>query len=300
MAGVSQHGSAENASEAWTTRRLIRWIDGHLGGKGIDSPRVCAEMLVGSVIGAERMRLYMEADRPASQEELDRLRALVVRAARHEPVQYLVGEAWFWSKRFAVGPATLIPRPETELLVELSCRHLQDNPAENQHILDLCTGSGCVGIATLASNPSVNGVLTDLSPDAIAIAWQNAELHGVFERSQLIVGDLDSDVASDLRFDVITANPPYIDPDDIETLAIEVRDWEPELALYATDAGYALYPRIAALALTRLRPRGLLAVECGHTQAGTIADMFAAAGLTNIKIYPDLAGIPRVVTANQL
>ena len=96
--------------ETWTTRRLVRWIDGHLSSKGVDSPRVCAEMLIGHVLGCERMRLYMEADRPASPDELDRLRALVVRAARHEPVQYLVGEAWFWSKRFAVGPSTLIPR----------------------------------------------------------------------------------------------------------------------------------------------------------------------------------------------
>jgi release factor glutamine methyltransferase len=202
--------------------------------------------------------------------------------------------------RFLVTPDVLIPRPETELLVELALEHLQLCPAESPSILDLCTGSGCVGIAILANHSSTTATLTDLSPDAIAIAWQNAELHGVFERSQLIVGDLDSDIDPADTFDVITANPPYIDPDDIETLDIEVRDWEPELALYAPDAGYALYPRIAALALTRLRPGGLLAVECGHTQAGTIADMFTAAGLTNIKIHDDLAGIPRVVTANQL
>ena len=242
---------------------------------------------------------FLLRDGSLSAAEESRLAARVARRATREPLAYILGERWFYGMRFLVTPDVLIPRPETELLVELSCKHLQDNPAENQHILDLCTGSGCVGIAILANHPATSGVLTDLSPDAIAIAWQNAELNYVFERSQLIVGDLDSDVAANLRFDVITANPPYIDPDEIETLAIEVRDWEPELALYAPDAGYALYPRIAALALTRLRPGGLLAVECGHTQAGTIADMFAAAGLTNIKIHPDLAGIPRVVTANQ-
>ena len=256
-------------------------------------------LLVHETLGLNSTQLFLR-DGSLSAAEESRIAARVLRRATREPLAYILGERWFYGMRFLVTPDVLIPRPETELLVELSCKHLQEYSAENQHILDLCTGSGCVGIATLASNPSVNGALTDLSPDAIAVAWQNAELHGVFERSQLIVGDLDSEVALDLRFDVITANPPYIDPDDIETLAIEVRDWEPELALYATDAGYALYPRIAALALTRLRPGGLLAVECGHTQAGTIADMFAAAGLTNIKIHPDLAGIPRVVTANQL
>ena len=256
-------------------------------------------LLVNETLGLNSTQLFLR-DGSLTAAEDSRIAARVARRATREPLAYILGERWFYGMRFLVTPNVLIPRPETELLVELSCKHLQENPAENQHILDLCTGSGCVGIATLASNPSVNGALTDLSPDAIAVAWQNAELHGVFERSQLIVGDLDSEVALDLRFDVITANPPYIDPDDIETLAIEVRDWEPELALYASDSGYALYPRIAALALNRLRPRGLLAVECGHTQAGTIAEMFAAAGLTNIKIHPDLAGIPRVVTANQL
>ena len=256
-------------------------------------------LLVHETLGLNSTQLLLR-DGSLSAAEESRVAARVFRRATREPLAYILGERWFYGMRFLVTPDVLIPRPETELLVDLSCKYLQENPAENQHILDLCTGSGCVGIATLASNPGVTGALTDLSPDAIAIAWQNAELHGVFERSQLIVGDLDSDVAADLRFDVITANPPYIDPDDIETLAIEVRDWEPELALYAPDAGYALYPRIAALALTRLRPRGLLAVECGHTQAGTIADMFAAAGLTNIKVHDDLAGIPRVVTANQL
>jgi release factor glutamine methyltransferase len=229
-----------------------------------------------------------------------RINARIARRATREPLAYILGERWFYGMRFLVTPDVLIPRPETELLVELALEHLQLCPAGSPSILDLCTGSGCVGIAILANDPATAAVLTDLSPDAIAIAWQNAELHGVFERCQLIVGDLDSDIATEETFDVITANPPYIDPDDIETLDIEVRDWEPELALYAPDAGYALYPRIAALALTRLRPRGLLAVECGHTQAGTIADMFAAAGLTNIKIHADLAGIPRVVTANQL
>ena len=255
-------------------------------------------LLVHETLGLNSTQLFLRDGSLTTAEE-SRIAARVARRATREPLAYILGERWFYGMRFLVTPDVLIPRPETELLVELGSKHLRDNPANNSNVLDLCTGSGCVGIAILAGNPSANGTLTDISPDAIAVAWQNAELNGVFERSQLTVGDLDSDIVPDLRFDVITANPPYIDPDDIETLAIEVRDWEPELALYASDSGYALYPRIAVLALKRLRPRGLLAVECGHTQAGTIAEMFAAAGLTNINIHADLAGIPRVVTANQ-
>ena len=267
---------------------------------GISSHDASVEVrqIILETLGLTPTQLLLHDGNP-SVSDSNRIQARITRRATREPLAYILGERWFYGMRFLVTPDVLIPRPETELLVELSCRHLQDNPAENQHILDLCTGSGCVGIATLANHPAASAVLTDLSPDAIAIAWQNAELNSVFERCQLIVGDLDSDIDDGQRFDIITANPPYIDPDDIETLAIEVRDWEPELALYAPDAGYALYPRIAALALTRLRPGGLLAVECGHTQAGTIADMLTAAGLTNIKIHDDLAGIPRVVTANQ-
>lgn len=234
-----------------------------------------------------------------SAAETRRIETRVTRRATREPLAYILGERWFYGMRFLVTPDVLIPRPETELLVELALDHLQNCSTESPSILDLCTGSGCVGIAILASHPVANGVMTDLSPEAIAIAWQNAELNSVFERSALVVGDLDSDIDAGERFNVITANPPYIDPDDIETLAVEVRDWEPELALYAPDAGYALYPRIAALALNRLRPGGLLAVECGHTQAANIAEMFTTAGLVNIGIHADLAGIPRVVIANQ-
>ncbi len=277
----------------------VGWVS-QLTEAGISSHDASVEVrqIILETLGMTPTQLLLH-DGSLSAAETRRIDARIARRATREPLAYILGERWFYGMRFLVTPDVLIPRPETELLVELALAHVQQCTTKNPRILDLCTGSGCVGIAILANHPATTAVLTDLSPDAIAIAWQNAELHGVFERSQLIVGDLDSDIDRAETFDVLTANPPYIDPDDIGTLDIEVRDWEPELALYASDAGYALYPRIAALALTRLRPGGLLAVECGHTQAGTIADMFAAAGLTNIKIHADLAGIPRVVTANQ-
>ncbi|MEY3764919.1 MAG: hypothetical protein RLZ42_1579 [Armatimonadota bacterium] len=282
----------QTATVAWTSQLTEAGISSH-------DASVEVRQLILETLGLTPTQLLLHSG-SLSAAETRRIDARIARRATREPLAYILGERWFYGMRFLVTPDVLIPRPETELLVELALEHLQLCPAEIPSILDLCTGSGCVGIAIIANHSSTTATLADLSPDAIAIAWQNAELHGVFERSQLIVGDLDSDIDPADTFDVITANPPYIDPDDIETLDIEVRDWEPELALYAPDAGYALYPRIAALALTRLRPGGLLAVECGHTQAGTIADMFTAAGLTNIKIHDDLAGIPRVVTANQL
>lgn len=278
----------------------VGWVS-QLTEAGISSDDASVEVrqIILETLGMTPTQLILHSGN-LSAAETRRIDACITRRATREPLAYILGERWFYGMRFLVTPDVLIPRPETELLVELALAHVQQLSPENPSILDLCTGSGCVGIAILANHPATTAVLTDLSPDAIAIAWQNAELNNAFERCQLIVGDLDSDIDPAETFDVLTANPPYIDPDYIGTLDIEVRDWEPELALYASDAGYALYPRITALALTRLRPRGLLAVECGHTQAGTIADMFAAAGLANIKIHADLAGIPRVVTANQL
>ena len=281
----------QTATVGWVSQLTEAGISSH--DASVEVRQIILEML-----GMTPTQLLLHSGN-LSAAEIRRIDVRIARRATREPLAYILGERWFYGMRFLVTPDVLIPRPETELLVELALAHVQQCTTENPSILDLCTGSGCVGIAILANHPATTAVLTDLSPDAIAIAWQNAELNSVFERCQLIVGDLDSDIDPAETFDVLTANPPYIDPDDIGTLDIEVRDWEPELALYASVAGYALYPRIAALALTRLRPRGLLAVECGHTQAGTIADMFAAAGLTNIKIHPDLAGIPRVVTANQ-
>ena len=275
----------------WTAHLVEAGISGH------DATFEVRQIIL-ETLGLTPTQLLLHSGN-LSAAETRRIETRVNRRATREPLAYILGERWFYGMRFLVTPDVLIPRPETEMLVERALAHIEQCTADKLNILDLCTGSGCVGLAILTNHASVTATLTDLSPDAIAIAWQNAALHNVFERSALVVGDLDSDVDAGETFDVITANPPYIDPDDIETLDIEVRDWEPELALYAPDAGYALYPRIAALALNRLRPGGLLAVECGHTQAANIAEMFTTAGLTNIQIHADLAGIPRVVTANQ-
>jgi len=283
MAGVSQHGSAENASEAWTTRRLIRWIDGHLGSKGIDSPRVCAEMLVGSVIGAERMRLYMEADRPASQEELDRLRALVVRAARHEPVQYLVGEWWFWSKRFVVGPATLIPRPATEHLVEeavSSCRAIAAAGASPVRMLEIGTGTGCISTCVAAAlrgqrrggepgGPApapvdVRIVATDLVPAALDLARANLAAHRVADAVELRAGDL----------------------------------YAPALA--GGPAGMDVLAPLIARAHEWLAPGGTLLCEIGHRQRDdALAAAAANPALAGAEVRKDFEGFWRLLVARR-
>lgn len=321
MAGVSQHGSAENASEAWTTRRLIRWIDGHLGGKGIDSPRVCAEMLVGSVIGAERMRLYMEADRPASQEELDRLRALVVRAARHEPVQYLVGEAWFWSKRFAVGPATLIPRPATEHLVEeavASLRAAAASGAAPVRMLEIGTGTGCVAACVAAAlrgqrrggDPAEPGpapvdvriVATDLVPEALGLARANLAAHRVADAVELRAGDLYAPLRAEERgtFHVLASNPPYVRDDEWDEMAPNVRDHEPRSALAGGPAGMDVLAPLIARAHEWLAPGGTLLCEIGHRQRDdALAAAAANPALAGAEVRKDFEGFWRLLVARR-
>lgn len=321
MGATAAHDSAENASEAWTTRRLVRWIDGHLAAKGVDSPRVCAEMLVGHVIGAERMRLYMEADRPASREELERLRALVVRASRHEPVQYLVGEAWFWSKRFAVGPATLIPRPATEHLVEEAVAALRAASAAGAspvRMLEIGTGTGCIAACVAAamrgqrrggepggpapSTVDVRIIATDLVPGALDLARANLSSHRVADAVELRAGDLFAPLRDGERgaFHLLASNPPYVRDDEWDEMAPNVREHEPRSALAGGRTGMDVLAPLIAQAHEWLVPGGTLLCEIGHRQRD---DVLAAANanrrLCAAEVRKDFEGFWRLLVARR-
>ena len=311
MGAATEHGSAGNASEAWTTRRLIRWIDGHLSAKGVDSPRVCAEMLVGHVVGAERMRLYMEADRPASAAELERLRALVVRASRHEPVQYLVGEGWFWSKRFAVGPATLIPRPATEHLVEeaVAAMRAAAAVASPARMLEIGTGTGCIAACVACSlrgqrrggdgaePPSppveVRIVATDLVPAALELARQNLSAHRVDGFVDLRAGSVYAPLRAEERgsFHVLASNPPYVRDDEWDEMAPNVRDHEPRSALAGGPKGMDVLAPLIAGAHEWLAPGGTLLCEIGHRQHDdALAAAHANGALRDAEVRKDFEG----------
>jgi len=314
--------NAGNGPDRWTTRRLVQWIEGHLAAKGVDSPRVCAEMMIGHVLGCERMRLYMEADRPAAPGELERLRALVVRAARHEPVQYLVGEAWFWSRRFAVGPATLIPRPATEHLVEEAIVALRSAAAAGAapvRMLEIGTGTGCI-CACVASalrgqrrgaDPGDPGpapidvrvVATDLVPGALELARANLATHRVADAVELRVGDLFAPLRADERgtFHVLVSNPPYVRDDEWQEMDSNVRDHEPRTALAGGPAGMDVLAPLIAQAHEWLVPGGLLLCEIGHRQHD---DVLAAAksnhALCAAEIRKDFEGFWRMLVARRV
>ncbi len=315
MSAAAEHDAAKN--DVWTTRRLLRWIDGHLAAKGVDSPRVCAEMLLGHVVGTERMRLYMEADRPASPAELERLRALVVRAAKHEPVQYLVGEAWFWSKRFAVGPATLIPRPATEHLVEECAAGARAAAAAMAastrgiapvRVLEIGTGTGCISVCVASAlggqrQPvQVQIIATDIVPEALALARSNAQAHGVEAAIEFRAGSLYAplEASEEGSFDLLVSNPPYVADEEWAELAPNVRDYEPRTALAGGPGGMDTLAPLIAQAHRWLRPGGRLIVEIGHRQHdAALAAARANPALSNHDVRKDFEGYWRMLVAER-
>ncbi|MEO1235225.1 MAG: peptide chain release factor N(5)-glutamine methyltransferase, partial [Planctomycetota bacterium] len=232
----------------WTTRKLLAWTTRHFEDRGVDSPRVAAEMLLGHVLGVERLRLYMEPDRPASPDERDTFRGLVARAGRHEPVDYLIGKAPFFSLELAVSPAVLVPRPSTETIVEYVLQRERQTSRDDLAIADVCTGSGAIAVALAKHLPAATFVATDLSEDALAVARQNAEAHGVADRIDFRHGDLLAPL-DDQRFDYLLSNPPYISDAEWVEVPANVKDYEPTMALRGgVDGLDCLRPLVAGAA----------------------------------------------------
>ncbi|HUM13660.1 MAG TPA: peptide chain release factor N(5)-glutamine methyltransferase [Myxococcaceae bacterium] len=274
------------SEQPWTVRRVLGWTATHFEKLGLDSPRLTAELLLTHVLGSSRVRLYTDLDRPLEAAELAAYRALIARRAAGEPTSYLTGTREFYGRAFAVDPRVLVPRPETELLVEAV---LQGLPGEAEvRLLDLCTGTGCVGITLALERPRARVVATELSPGAAEVARANAAALGVAERFEVRVGDLFAPVEGEPPFHAIAANPPYVPRGDIPTLSPEVRR-EPALALDGGPDGLDVVRRIAAVAPRWLVPGGLLAMEIGDRQGPTVRSLLEAAGYGSVRIERDLA-----------
>ena len=235
-----------------------------------------------------------------SKGEAERVAELLQRRMRGESVARIIGEKEFYGLPFRLGPATLEPRPDTELLVDLAIKALPDGG----RLLDLGTGTGCIPIAILANRTDALGVATDLSADALAVAQDNARRNGVLDRLAFAQGSwfeaLSRGPDEDERFDLITSNPPYIASAVIETLMPEVKDFDPLLALDGGPDGLAPYTIIAAQAPRYLRPGGQVLVEIGPDQAESVATLFGGHGLGKIGVHKDLNGLDRVVVAHHM
>lgn len=284
--------SDEKVADVWTIRKVLDWTRGHFDKQAIDAPRLTAELLLAHVLSTTRVKLFMDLDRPLTKEELTTYRGLIQRRLSHEPTQYLVGHKEFYGRRFTVDARVLIPRSETELLVEAGLQVLpKDTPAR---VLDVCTGSGCIAVSIAAERPSASVWASDVSPDALEVATTNAEALGVSSRVTFFLGSLLDPVPADARFDLVVSNPPYIPTKELPALDPEVRK-EPRLALDGGDDGLAVIRPLVAAAAPRLNPGGWLALEIAEDQGARVKAVLEGAGLTDVRIEKDLARHERLV-----
>ncbi|HRP62034.1 MAG TPA: peptide chain release factor N(5)-glutamine methyltransferase [Phycisphaerales bacterium] len=291
--------------DVWTTRKLLNWMIGHFEARQIDSPRVVAEMLLSHVLNCERMRLYMEVDRPAGDAELAQLRDLVARAAKHEPAQYLTGHAWFFSRPFEVSRATLIPRPSTETLVEHVLQWRRSAPERaNLVIADIGTGTGCIAVSLAAQLKDARVIATDIVPEALELARRNAARHRVDDRIEFRLGDGTAPLAAGAvgeRYDVICSNPPYVSDSEWDELEPNVKLYEPTSALRGGTDGMDVIRRLLRDAPPLLLPGGQLLIEIGHHQRDAVlAIAHGHAMLTDPVVLKDHEGFWRVLAATRL
>lgn len=262
----------------------------------VDTPELDARLLAEEAFGMDRLQLVNREREPAPAAGLQRLHVMAERRLRGEPVVRILGAREFFGLRFALNEATLVPRPETEMLVVRALAMLEHR--SQKRVLDLGTGSGCIGISILSENPAAQVVAVDIAPAAIDMARRNAATHGVAARFDARVGSWFEPLAEDERFDVIVSNPPYIETGVIPTLAVEVRAHDPHRALDGGADGLEAYRTILAGARARLKRGGALMVEIGSSQSLAVKDLFDRAGLVDIVSEKDLAGLDRVVVGH--
>jgi len=286
----------------WTIQKLLNWITRYLTEKSVDSPRLSAELLLSSVLSLKRIELYTNFDNLVAQDHLDRLRELVKRAAQHEPIAYLTGKTEFYSLELEITRDCLIPRPETELLVERAVEFLRTRTA-TQLVCDLCTGSGCIAVAIAANSSEASIIATDISRAALTVASRNVEKHCLRDRVKLLCGNLFDPIIPEMqkaKFDLIVCNPPYVSTAEFHALPRNIRDHEPKLALLAGVDGLDVYQRITEKVDDFLKENGALMLEIGYAQGLPVRQLLEKTGLfAQIKIEKDHQNNDRIATAGK-
>jgi release factor glutamine methyltransferase len=285
-----------------TVLELIQRSTVYLTRKGVDAARLQSELLLAHVLKVPRLNLYLNFDRLLTPVELEAMRGVVKRRGQREPLQHVVGTTSFCGLELSVGPAVLVPRPETEVLAEQAWRFLNSLPSPfpaAPRVLDFGTGSGCLAITIAVQCPTVRVVAVDISPAAVSVARANAIRHRVADRIDFIVGDGLAALAPAATFDLLVSNPPYIPETQIGSLMPEVRDFDPHIALDGGPDGLEFYRHLAAHAGGFLRPNGRIMLEFGDDQAAALARIYAAPAWSILTIVPDFSNRPRILTAGR-
>lgn len=300
--------------EVWTPLKLIQWTAEFFEKKGIPNPRLDAELLLARVLGCKRIDLYTGHEKKIAERDLAKYKDLIRRRSAREPLQYIIGETEFWGLKIKVTPDVLIPRPETELLVEEAIKAVtsvecpvsrKENSSSTRHqtpdtkhcILDIGTGSGCIAIALAKNLPGAKIVATDISKEALSLARENAELNGVVDRIEFVLADIAPwrvFEAEERRFDLVVSNPPYIPTGDFPNLQPEVRDFEPRKALDGGLDGLTVIRKILEEAPPRISPEGFLILEAGEGQAALLREKSQSLRLLSVK--KDYGGTERILT----
>ncbi len=292
--------AASSPGDPWTILRMILWSAEYLTEKGVEAGRLDAEWLLSTALGVDRLQLYLQYDRPLSPEEREAFKPLLRRRASREPLQYIIGRAAFRQLELKTDPRVLIPRPETEVLVQEVLDWASAAGKSLGRVWEMGTGTGAVALSLAVEGACTTIVATDSSPDALSVAADNAERYDVSGLVEFREGSLFEPLEEGEEFDVIVSNPPYIAEGEKGELQPEVRDWEPPEALFAGEDGLDVIRQLVAGAPEHLLAGGFLALECGLGQAERIAtDLNGTGAFAAVRIRPDLTGRPRFVIAER-
>jgi release factor glutamine methyltransferase len=289
--------NSASESQTWTLLRVLKEATAYLELHKIDQPRLNAELLLSHMLGISRIECYLQFERPLKTAERERYKILLRRRAGREPLQYITGEAEFMSLPFRVTTGVLIPRPETEILVEKAIDRVKQKSEKEPAILDIGTGSGCIAVSLAAFLTHARITAVDQSEQALQIAKENADLNAVsdrilFRQCDIMTSFNRKELGS---FDLIVSNPPYIRTEDLKSLAPEIMDHEPAAALDGGPDGLNYYRRYATVLPDCLRPAGTVFLEIGAKQAHDVTEIFKNGPWSGMRLFQDLAGLDRVV-----
>ncbi len=299
--GAAPVGNNAGPDEPWTILRMILWSADYLAEKGVQSSRLDAEWLLADALEVERLQLYLQYDRPLSPEERAAFKPLLRRRAGREPLQYILGRTAFRELDLMTDTRVLVPRPETEVLVEEVLAWAAARPEALETVLDVGTGSGAVALSLAVEGACGRIVATDISSEALEVAAANARRHDVTEQVEFRLGGLFVALEVEERFDLVVSNPPYVEEGQKPELEPEVSEWEPAGALFAGPDGLDVIRPLIAGAAGRVLPGGLLALEVGTGQESRVVELIEETGaFAPARVRRDLSGRPRVVMAERI